>query len=287
STDRSSPTLTIEPSTTTVATEVIVVPLTATPLRPTRTVTATATETPLPLLARLRSENGLDANARHLTGGAAIIVDGNLNEWMGEPVPLVNPVYGRESWSGFDDLSGQARFAWNNECLYLAVERTDEEHYQPRELTGNELYRGDAVELWIDTKMADDDDESESNRILQDDFHFAFSAGDLRTFGAEGIVYSLGPNDSRNQLLEVASEPLPSGYTLETCIPWSLLSITPGENIALGYVVLLNDNDSPPSSEPQTVVASKELRLPRPLVSDNRERRLRGLLTFGDLILSP
>ncbi|MGH2542253.1 MAG: sugar-binding protein, partial [Ardenticatenaceae bacterium] len=145
---------------------------------------------------------------------------------------------------------------------------------QSEEHTGYELYRGDAVELWIDADLAGDFEEAEANRTLQDDFQFAFSAGNFSTLRPEGVIYFPERDEAHNRQLRVRAEPLGNGYTLEASIPWSLLEVEPRENLVLGYAVVLNDNDTPPSEEPQTQIAS------------NRETPFRRPLTLGNLVLS-
>lgn len=242
----------------------------------TATPPATATLTPAsptpPILTNTgpRVGNGPDARALLLTEGRGIELDGNLSEWdTSQPVPLLEPTMGRERWAGEADLSGVAYFAWDDEFLYLAVERTDEEHIQTR--TVYELYRDDSIELWLDADLLGDLDEAAVNA---DDFQFAFSAGDFADLKAEGVAYYPDRNDRRNRQLRVRAEPLPTGYTMEISIPWAILAVEPSPGLVLGYAIVLNDNDSPVSNDPQTQIAS------------NRQPPFEKPLTFGNLILS-
>jgi serine/threonine-protein kinase len=239
--------------------------------RTTPTVSPTATMTAL----LVRSGNGPDARVQHLTAPSSITVDGNLSEWVSQPVPLTQPIYGIERWGGPSDLSGRVYFAWDEDFLYLAVYRVDDEHLQSETHRGYDLYRGDAVELWLDTELARDFEEAEANRTVQDDYQLAFSAGNFSTLRPEGVVYFPRRNAEWDHQIRVRAEPLGNGYTLEASVPWSLLRVEPEENLVLGYAVVFNDNDSPPGEEPQSQVAS------------NRESPYRRPSTFGNLVLAP
>ncbi len=238
--------------------------------------TPTVTPTATPAQQRLRVGNGPDAIAEY-NAPARITVDGNLNEWSSQWVPLTNRVHGVERWSGLNDLSGQAAFAWDETFLYLAVERTDDFHVQDETQVGYDLYRGDAVELWLDSNLTGDFDEPAANEPggLADDFQFALGAGNYSTLRPEGVVLFPRRDEEWNRQVRVRAEPLPNGYTLEVSIPWALMGVTARDNLALGYAIVLNDNDPPASDDPQTQIASTQ------------EQPFQQPLTFGNLILAP
>jgi serine/threonine protein kinase len=206
---------------------------------PTLTPTATPSPTPTPLPTR-REGNGTDAIARQVT--EPMLVDGNLGEWGRFPIVTIdNLTLGTERWGGPGDLSGTIAFAWDERYLYVAVDRRDEVHVQTT--TGEALYRGDTVEVWLDVDVGGDYDTAEAN---QDDFQIVLSAGDFGTRRAEAYVaYPLPFNTNRNRLVQVRAAPLPNGYTLEAAIAWELLGISPTADFTVGYAVVLNDIDEP------------------------------------------
>lgn len=213
---------------------------------PTHTPTATPSPTPTPLPTR-REGNGVDAIARQVAN--PILVDGNLGEWGGYPTVAINQLtLGTEQWGGPADLSGNVAFTWDDTNLYMAIDRRDEVHIQ--ENTGEMLFRGDGVELWLDMDVGGDYDSATVN---EDDFQIVLSAGDFITRRAEGYVFYPHPVETeRNRYLRVRATPLANGYTLEVAIAWELLKIIPNANLTLGYAVVLSDIDDPTLSEIQS-----------------------------------
>lgn len=245
---------------------------------PTSPPTATEEPTPAPTATTApiilpEGPNGPNAFAALRDRERKIKVDGNLNDWEGiAAVPVTNAVFGAERWAGLTDLSGRAWFAWDEENLYLAVDRIDDTFVQNTE--GFELYRGDAVELWVDADLLGDRDVAEANG---DDFQIAFSPGDFDRRRPEGVIYLPVRDEGRNNQLQVRAIPTGAGanYALEARIPWALLGVQPSDGLELGYVVGLNDNDEATISEQQTqVTTSREAPFARPQ-------------TFGTLILVP
>ncbi len=238
---------------------------------PTPVIVPTSTNGLRPIeIKKARVDNGPDAHALYLSGRPGITIDGNLSEWHNsKPIPLTEPVFGKERWAGQHDLNGKAYFAWDEKNLYLGIYRIDDVHIQTH--SGFELHRGDSIELWLDVNLHEDFEEANAN---QDDFQFAFSPGDFHILKAEGVVYHPTPRDPRrNNQLTVDAEPIVNGYTLEAKIPWSLLKIKPKANMMFGYAIVLNDNDPPESPEAQTQVAS------------NREAPYLKPLSLGNLML--
>lgn len=213
---------------------------------PTHTPTATPSPTPTPLPTR-REGNGVDAIARQVSN--PVMVDGNLGEWAGYSTVAIDQLtLGAEQWGGPADLSGNVAFTWDDTYLYMAIDRRDEVHIQ--ENTGETLFRGDVVELWLDMDVGGDYDSAAVN---EDDFQIVLSAGNFTVRRAEGYVLYPEPVDvERNRFLRVRAAPLPNGYTLEAGIAWELLGITPTSNLTLGYAVVLSDIDDPNISDVQS-----------------------------------
>lgn len=217
---------------------------------PTHTPTPTPSPTPTPLPTR-REGNGADARALRST--EAILVDGNLGEWAAFPAIAIDQLtLGAERWSGPGDLSGTVRFAWDADNLYLAIERRDEAHVQAN--TGDALFRGDSIELWLDVAVGEDYD---SATMSEDDFQIVVSAGDFVARRAEAYVaYPLPTDTNRNRLVQVRAAPLANGYTLEAAIAWQLLGVTAQAEGIVGYAVVLNDIDDPAIPDLQTQLST-------------------------------
>ncbi len=119
-----------------------------------------------------------------------------------------------------------------------------------QELTGEDLSRGDVVELWLDMDVGGDYD---SSTINADDFQIVLSAGDFTTRRAEAHIFYPEPADTeRNRFVRVRAAPLPNGYTLEASIAWELLSVTPSADLIIGYAIVLSDIDDRTLSDVQS-----------------------------------
>ena len=217
---------------------------------PEPTITPEPTLTAAPNV-RLREGNGPDLHAASRT--FELSVDGSLREW-GETsaVSIGTPVYGVENWSGPSDLSGQARAAWDDEFLYLAVIVEDDVIVQ--ESREDQLFKGDAVELFLDLELAEDFDDP---KYSPDDAQLIFSPGDFAGRPPSAWVY-FAPTDVealRSQIV-VRAEPQTGGYSLEVRIPWQGLGVTPRPGALFGYAVALSDNDTPGTSVQESQVST-------------------------------
>ena len=214
-----------------------------------------------------RFGNGPDAPATYLPNNQ-FALDGALNEWTREAVPLSLAHFGANAWAGADDSSGAAWFGWNEDALLVAVSVRDEAHVQTQRSW--EMFRGDSVELWIDADLARD---FESAQGSSDDWQFGFSPGDFFSGAPEGVVYIPHRDVRLNQQIQVAALQNGNGYTLEARIPWALLGTTPARGKFFGYTLDLSDNDVPNTAQQQTQV------------THNPNFQFNVPTTFGNLIL--
>ena len=82
-------------------------------------------------------------------------IDGNLNEWLGvTPVLAAYRTFEDSSWDNSEDFSAAWQLAWDNNNLYLAVTVLDNIHAQNQ--SGNLIFRGDSVDMQIDTNRLGD-----------------------------------------------------------------------------------------------------------------------------------
>ena len=149
-----------------------------------------------------------------------VVVDGVLAEWSrAEAVRLddrVRVVHGPQAWSGPDDLSANVWALYDREHLYMAFEVTDDVLLQAWQ--GEEMWRGDHVELWLDVRLQHDYCIAVADA---DDIQFGFSPGDFEGLRAECAIFT--GNRNGVEKIDVAAKNTPTGYVLEVSIPWEVL----------------------------------------------------------------
>jgi hypothetical protein len=176
---------------------------------------------------------------------AAPVIDGSLAEWSDVPAwQSAFLVYQTADWDGSDDLQATWRLAWDTNNLYVGVEVIDDIHVQTQ--SGNQIFRGDSVDMQIDTNREGDYGPS----LSPDDFQFTLSPGD---FGALPPSAFRSQGTSSGQILDapggnhviITAVPTALGYSLEAAIPWSDLNLAPVEGLVVGIALNANDNDTP------------------------------------------
>jgi hypothetical protein len=175
------------------------------------------------------------ATARSLE--QAPVIDGDLDEWTGEPAlrlggAATDSVRIEKDYGGAEDCSAEVRLGWDATTLYLAIAVTDNLHFQSE--SGFQLWRGDCIQL-------------------------AFREGPPNAAaGYDGSEYeiglSLGPNGPEvfqwmpgacacpQARLAVRREGSVTRY--EAAVPWTALGVKPmrpGRRLAWSMTV--NDND--------------------------------------------
>jgi LCP family protein required for cell wall assembly len=180
-------------------------------------------------------------------------MDGDLSEWAFLPYPLVEPIFGAENWEGPHDAGAVLNAAWDEEYLYLALDISDSAFVQ--EAGGDQLFRGDSLEVWLDAQRAVDGTSRELNG---DDYQLGISPGNLTAAVGGPEAYLWHPQSERRALPEVVIAPrLGNGeYALEVAIPWSLFKVTPQAGQTYGLALSLNDDDTTGSAEQQTQVTN-------------------------------
>jgi hypothetical protein len=66
-----------------------------------------------------------------------------------------------------------------------------------------------------------------------------------------------------------------NGFYLEASIPWSTFGVTPNAGSTFGFTLSVSDNDTPGTTEQQSMISSVDT------------RRLTNPTTWGTLILDP
>jgi len=172
-------------------------------------------------------------------------VDGNLSEW-GSAVPTESSflVFSRGDWDGSDDLTAVWRLAWDNNNLYIGVAVTDDTHVQTQ--TGNQIFRGDSVDMQFDTDLNGDFGDG----LSPDDFQITFSPGDFgglppSAFRFQGTSNGRIEDAPGGNHVTLAALKTSEGYNIEAAIPWSDLNLTPAPGLVIGLSLNVSDNDAP------------------------------------------
>lgn len=157
-----------------------------------------------------------------------ITIDGDLKEWNTEPVEL-SPSENMEigSADGDDDISGRAYFAWDKNFFYVGFEVADDRIVCSQ--TGQDIYRDDVVELFIDPEFND--------LIWGDrkDFQIGFTPkGDTWAWFQDGHT---GDN------VKIKSKIGGRGYVIEAAIKWQFLNIVPKKDKVFGISPAFHDKD--------------------------------------------
>ena len=178
-----------------------------------------------------------------VAGRFAPILDGDPADWADLPF-YTSPytVFTGDGWDGSDDLAPTWWVAWDDVYLYFAFSVADDIHAQNQ--SGNAAFRGDSVELQIDTDRPGDF----GPRLSSDDFQVSLSPGDFGALPPSAWLFQGTPGGDMldapaGHTIVVAARPSVDGYTLEAAIPWVDLRLTPTPGLIIGLAVNANDND--------------------------------------------
>lgn len=186
----------------------------------------------------------------------AASLDGELSDWSGVPAyasPYV--VFTGDTWDGSDDVAATWQVGWDDIFLYFAAEVIDDSHVQTQ--SGSLAFRGDSIELQIDSDRAGDFGPS----LSPDDFQISLSPGDFAGLPASAWLFQGTPGgDMRDAQaghgIVVAARRTDGGYVLEGAIPWRDLNLTPAPGLVIGLAVNVNDNDRPGTAAQEMMKSS-------------------------------
>ncbi|MCP4424167.1 MAG: hypothetical protein GY803_06725, partial [Chloroflexi bacterium] len=169
-------------------------------------------------------------------------IDGDLSEWAGAAtVESAFRVYNHSSWDGTDDVTAVWSLAWDADNLYFAARVTDDAHVQTQ--TGNQIFRGDSVDMQLDMDRNGDYGAT----VSPDDFQIIYSPGDFASlppsaFRFQGATGSQ-MRDAAGHSIRLAAQPTDLGYNLEAAVPWRDLNVTPSSGMVIGLALNVSDND--------------------------------------------
>ncbi len=198
-------------------------------------------------------------------------LDGDWGEWkdLTKEYPANFVTWGKENWTGADDLSSSFHVGWDNNNLYVAVKVHDDRYVQ--NASGANIYKGDSLEILFDNQLQTDYYYSQ---LSPDDFQLGISPGRPDPDGTREAYLWFPSNVAGARASVKIGSRLEDGiYRVEAAIPWSVLEVTPAANRHYGFVLSVSDNDDPNANVQQS------------LVSNVSTRRLTDPTTWGDLQL--
>jgi hypothetical protein len=196
-------------------------------------------------------------------------IDGELDDWDFDRYPIESVVYGGKNWNGIEDLSGRAMLGWDDDYLYVAVRVLDDIYAQ--DASGENLFKGDSLEILLDTDVPNDYYYSE---LSADDYQIGLSPGSPDA-GEDPEAYLWYPrsDEGRPKKVTIDGRNREDGYIIEAAIPWFIFDVDPYVGQHFGFCLSISDNDNRNKDEQQSMVSSA------------LTRQLSNPTTWGDLTL--
>lgn len=172
----------------------------------------------------------IDKPQRHIQ------IDGDLKEWSSEAIFEVENVKMKD-WSGQDDAGATGSLGWDSANLYLALEVTDDQHFQTS--SESEIWSGDGVQFAIG--IADE------NGNPPTEYHeMGMAMNDKGQLSKWRWITPQGFNIDDYFETELAITRKEQTTVYEAAIPWNELTldttlVKPG--LKLKFSLLVNDND--------------------------------------------
>src|ERR1700737_1158142 len=170
----------------------------------------------MPKLSLLLLLASTTAHAQDLVGlipkaHKPITMDGKLDEWDGA---FVTPVH--VGHPDFPNRGGEFLYLWDDDNLYIGLRCLDQ---KPAHVGGdNQLWNGDAVEFYLDTRRGDNLGASPFGPGTLHMFYTAFTKTEIKPRFAVRDLPEF--KDFKLQGAEVAGEKTPGGWTAEFKLPW-------------------------------------------------------------------
>jgi hypothetical protein len=148
---------------------------------------------------------------------------------------------------------------WDATNLYVGAEIVDPNGYV-QEATGGNMYKGDSLEILLDTNLAQDYCR---RSLSENDFQLGLSGGYNMTAPEAYLWYPKGQAGSKvivEEIGEIVSV-TPVGWDLKAVIPWSVLGISPGGGEYYGFAFSVSANEVSGTAQQQAVWSSDPYRL--------------------------
>jgi hypothetical protein len=181
-------------------------------------------------------------------------IDGSLDEWgSGPTIVSAYRVHAAQGWDGSADLEATWRVGWDANNFYVGVTVVDDTHVQTQ--TGNVMYRGDSLEIQIDTNPA-----ANATNVNPNTFQILLSPGNFGDLPPSAFRFQGTSGgrilDSTGHSIQVDATQTGNGYVLEAAIPWGDLNVSAGEGMMLGIALNANDNDRPGEAVQEVMMSS-------------------------------
>lgn len=186
-------------------------------------------------------------------------IDADFSDWPEGPTAVSNHVVHRSNdVTRAPNARAVWQMGWDGTYLYVATAVTDAVHVQTQQ--GNQVWRGDSLELQIETNPA------RNGRTLgPTNFQIALSPGNFTDIPPSAFRFQGRADgamrDAPGHNIIVAAQQTGDGYLLEAAIPWSDLNMTPAPGQRLGLALNLNDNDTPNTARQEMMLSNVSTRL--------------------------
>ncbi|MDT8305029.1 MAG: sugar-binding protein [Anaerolineae bacterium] len=186
--------------------------------------------------------------------GQPPIIDGLLEEWGGGPtIVSAYRVHAAQGWDGSADLEATWQLGWDANNLYVGVTVVDDVHVQTQ--TGNVMYRGDSLEIQVDTNPA-----ANATNVNPNTFQILLSPGNFEELPPSAFRFQGTSGgrilDATGHGIQVDASQTENGYMLEAAIPWRDLNVSAAEGVMLGIALNANDNDRPGEAVQEVMMSS-------------------------------
>jgi hypothetical protein len=175
----------------------------------------------------------------------SMTIDGNLNDWANIASISMADNSGRAA--GLDNTA-KVKLAWNDTYLYAAYDVTDSELLAAQTARDHgDIYKDDAVELYIDPQGDGDSATSMTTTDYQFLANVRDALGDLRGNGTGGKDASFNASSFlakavTNGTLNASGADV--GYAVEIQISWADLGVTPSAGHFMRMDLVVDDDDT-------------------------------------------
>lgn len=194
----------------------------------------------------------------------ALAIDGQVDDWdtLGLSWTRFNTVIFDEACpnrypgaEGRTDLSGQVRFAYDEQNLYVAF-LVEDDGYVGYSGDGLQYFLGDSPQLSLDMDLLGDyNDTGRSQDDWQVDFYPDVEA-------PQAVLWQLAGLNARNfEEAELAAALTETGYLVEAALPWRSLGASPRPGDRLGLAANVNDNDTPAINVQECIISTAPARV--------------------------
>jgi len=220
--------------------------------------TASVASTDTPTAEPISADDGMERSAGTVLAkylSKKPILDGDWGDWKQNTIayPAYYVVYGLKAWENDSDCEASFILGWDESFLYVGVKVKDDTYVQ--NASGELIFRGDGVELLIDTDLLGD---FNSTSLNEDDFQIGIAPGKGSTSGIPEayLWYPESKKGSISDQIDIAATSTAGIYRVEIRIPWSVLQITPEKGMRLGFEFSVSDNDNTAENIQQTMLAN-------------------------------